>query len=300
MIGWRSRNCTGGLTVLLDENSLNPRTYEQNNGFDYEKRVMGIGGIVSLNDDDPVALRLKRCLESLVNFSGMVLEIGCGAGRMVKNLKFHCPEIEIHGCDISYQAIHTAFREMPVGNFTVANVQKLPYADESFDIVVGFDIMEHVTDVQRTIGEVYRVLKKGGRFHLHAPCEGNPFTIYWILGKMGIARSLKRKHAGHIQQLRSRDIVTSLKNQGYNVTDVSYSWHFIGQLSDLEQYISQEIKSHLSDRLVSKRGINKFFARALCVFENLLTKLSIKEDQLLKHLSWAMGIHVTAVKPGGR
>lgn len=71
MIGWRSRNCTGGLTVLLDENSLNPRTYEQNNGFDYEKRVMGIGGIVSLNDDDPVALRLKRCLESLVNFSGM-------------------------------------------------------------------------------------------------------------------------------------------------------------------------------------------------------------------------------------
>lgn len=296
MIGWRSRNYTGGLTVLLDEKYLNLNTYKQNNGFDYDMHVMGIGGVVSLRDADPVALRLKRCLEGLVNSSGRVLEIGCGAGRMTKNLKFYCPEIEIHGCDISYQAIHTAFREMPAGNFVMADVQNLPYADESFDIVVGFDIMEHVTDVQRTIGEVYRVLKKGGRFHLHAPCEGNPFTIYWILDKLGIARNLKRRHAGHIQQLRSRDLVISLKNQGYRVTDVSYSWHLIGQLSDLERYISQAINFSQTNKFVPKNEIRKFLARALYVFENFLTKVSMKESQLLKHLPWSMGIHVTAVK----
>lgn len=277
--------------------SLNPETSGRNTVFDYNKHVVGIGGIVSLADADPVALRLKRCIEGLENCSGRVLEIGCGAGRMVKNLKFHCPEIEIHGCDISYQAIHIASRDaQQAANFAVADVQALPYADESFDIVVGFDIMEHVTDVQRTIAETYRVLKKRGRFHLHAPCEGNPFTIYWILGKMGIARHLKRKHAGHMQQLRSKDIVTYLKNQGYYITDISYSWHIIGQLSDIERYISKEIKSPLSDRLVFKRGIKKLFAGILYIFEDLLTKYSVKESRLLRKFPLAMGIHVTARK----
>jgi ubiquinone/menaquinone biosynthesis C-methylase UbiE len=279
--------------------SLNFAPSENNIVFDYNDHIMGIGGTVSLSDADPVALRLKRCLEGLVHCSGKVLEIGCGAGRMVKNLKFHCPDIEIHGCDISYKAIHRASSdEQQKANFAVADVQTLPYADESFDIVVGFDIMEHVPDVQRTITETYRVLKKGGRFHIHAPCEGNPFTIYWILGKIGIARNLKRKYAGHIQKLRTKELLASLRKQGYRTTDVKYSWHVIGQLSDLERYVSQTINSPVSDRAVSKRGIKRIFARVLYVFEDLLTEYSVKESLRLKDVSWAMGIHVTAVKVG--
>lgn len=279
--------------------SLNFETSGNNNVFDYNEHVMGIGGIVSLSDPDPVALRLKRCLESLINCSGKVLEIGCGAGRMVKNLKFHCPNIEIYGCDISYQAIHKALRDTQQGaNFAVADVQNLPYVDESFDIVVGFDIIEHVPNVRRTIAETYRVLKKRGLFHLHAPCEGNPFTVYWILNKLGIARNLKRIHAGHIQKLKSRELLNSLRKHGYCVIDITYSWHVIGQLSDLERYVTRSITPFPSDRETSGRGISSFFNRVLCVFENLLTRLSIKEDQLLRHLPWAMSIHVTAVKPG--
>ena len=256
---------------------------------------MGIGGIVSLDEDNPVALRLKRCLESLDNCSGKVLEIGCGAGRMVKNLKYHCPALEIYGCDISFQAIHTASQKMPKENFTVADVQHLPYAEHSFDIVVGFDIVEHVTDVQQTIVETYRVLKTGGLFHLHAPCEGNPFTIYWFLAKIGIAKDLKRRHAGHIQKLTSKSVLASLRNQGYDIVNISYSWHFIGQLSDLTQYLFRGIQPRLNDESLSQlTGIRKIFAKAIDISEHFLTIFSIREDRVLRNFPWAMGIHITA------
>jgi SAM-dependent methyltransferase len=275
---------------------LDPRTYEQNNGFDYEKHVMGIGGVVSLNDADPVALRLKRCLESLVKCSGRVLEIGCGAGRMIKNLKFHCPEIEIHGCDVSYQSIHTAFREIPAGAFAVADVQSLPYTDDSFDIVVGFDIMEHVTDVQRTIAETYRILNKRGRFHLHAPCEGNPFTVYWLLKKIGFRRDLKRIHVGHIQKLTTKGILRLLRTQGYTILNITYSWHFIGQLADLEQYLLMDLKTRHGETLHGLLKPWKFTARLLGLFEDILRYLAIKESQLLKKFPLSMSVHITAQK----
>jgi len=265
--------------------------------FDYEQQIMGIGGIVSLNDYDPVAFRLKRCLEGLGTCSGKVLEIGCGAGRMLKNLKHYCPGIEVYGCDISRNAILKASRDVTEGRFTVADAQNLPYGDGSFDIVLGFDIIEHVPNVGQTLGEICRVLKKEGRFHLHAPCEGNAFTIYWLLEKMGLCKDLKRKFAGHIQQLTSKELIASLSHPPYVLTNVTYSWHLIGQISDLERYVSKLILSH-RNHLARGEGniLIRLLDRVLYAFEYLLTASSIIESRLLRHFPWALGTHLSGYK----
>ncbi len=257
---------------------------------------MGIGGIVSLSDNDPVALRLSRCLEEFGTLSGRVLEIGCGAGRMIRNLAFYCPGIRPHGCDISHAALVEARKAMPSGTFTAADVQALPYADGTCDAVVGFDILEHVNDVRGTIAETYRVLKRGGRFHLHAPCEGNPLTIYWLLDLIGFRTDLKRQHAGHIQRLRSRNLLRDLKNQGYQVTSVSYSWHLIGQLTDLERYLSWSVLPPHGSAASPRKGLLGFCLKFLYLFEDILAVLFICEARLLKHFPLAMGIHVTCIK----
>ena len=276
--------------------SLRPDPVQEKKRFNYNDHVMGAGGVVALGDADPVALRLGRCLDGLPHFSGRALEIGCGAGRMVKNLKAHRPEASIQGCDISYQAIQAAAREVPVAGFAVADVQALPYTSGSFDIVVGFDIMEHVPDLHLAIDETYRVLRKGGRFHLHAPCEGNPFTVYWLLKNLGVRRDLKRIHVGHIQKLTTEGLIKDLKERGYSILDVTFSWHVLGQLVDLEQYLMMDLRSRYGESLNGFLKPDRIPAKLLWFCENLLAHLSVKESQLFKKFPFSMGIHITAQK----
>jgi SAM-dependent methyltransferase len=55
----------------------------------------------------------------------------------------------------------------------VADAERIPYPDNSFDLVVGHAVLHHIPDVQAAFREVLRVLKPGGRFVF----AGEPTTI---------------------------------------------------------------------------------------------------------------------------
>ena len=46
----------------------------------------------------------------------------------------------------------------------VADAETMPYADATFDLVVGHAVLHHIPDVELALREVLRVLKPGGRF----------------------------------------------------------------------------------------------------------------------------------------
>src|SRR5207237_6625111 len=97
-------------------------------------------------------------------------------------------------------------------NYKLGDALDLPYAGSSFDIVVLFDVFEHVTDVGRAADEVARVLKPGGVFHCFVPCEGNRRTIFSALrhSKLITIHRWKRDHIGHIQILTTKHMKTTL------------------------------------------------------------------------------------------
>lgn len=99
---------------------------------------------------------------------GRSLELGCGTGFFTLNLKLAGVIDQASVTDLSPGMVDVARRNARALGFEiegrVADAERLPYADETFDLVVGHAVLHHIPDVEQALGEVLRVLKPGGRF----------------------------------------------------------------------------------------------------------------------------------------
>ncbi|GAB4345813.1 MAG: hypothetical protein Kow00117_23160 [Phototrophicales bacterium] len=88
-----------------------------------------------------------------------VLDVGCASGTYYTPLKAHWATIEYHGVDFSpgMLAAHPAEK-----NLSLADAQFLPYADNTFDVVMANHMLYHVPDIDEAIVEFRRVLKPNG------------------------------------------------------------------------------------------------------------------------------------------
>jgi ubiquinone/menaquinone biosynthesis C-methylase UbiE len=98
----------------------------------------------------------------------VALELGCGTGFFLLNLKLAGFIDEGHVSDLSPGMVAAAMRNATSLGFDVegrvADAERLPYDDDCFDLVVGHAMLHHLPDVELALREVLRVLKPGGRF----------------------------------------------------------------------------------------------------------------------------------------
>ena len=99
---------------------------------------------------------------------GSALELGCGTGFFLLNLKLGGVLDDGHVTDLSPGMVDVAKRNGTHLGFElegcVADAETLPYPDESFDLVIGHAVLHHIPDLEQALREVMRVLKPGGRF----------------------------------------------------------------------------------------------------------------------------------------
>ena len=88
-----------------------------------------------------------------------ILEIGCGEGFLLAEIKAD----EKFAIDISTQAIKIA-RTKTQAQFSVALAERLPYAENYFDLIVSVGVMEHFLDADKALQEIKRVLRRGGHY----------------------------------------------------------------------------------------------------------------------------------------
>ncbi len=102
-----------------------------------------------------------------IDWSGKdVLDLGCGGGFMAEALAMR--RARVTGIDPASGAVEAARRHSgAVGlaiQYDVGEGEDLPYADAGFDAAVCVDVLEHVSDLNRVLAEVTRVLRPGGLF----------------------------------------------------------------------------------------------------------------------------------------
>jgi ubiquinone/menaquinone biosynthesis C-methylase UbiE len=97
-----------------------------------------------------------------------VLEIASGTGRVTKHLRKHLPaSVKLTATDLSPDMLDVAkskFSTTDAVEFKIADMQALPFPDNSFDVAVCQYGVMFPPDKQKAFNEAYRVLKPGGTF----------------------------------------------------------------------------------------------------------------------------------------
>jgi len=109
-----------------------------------------------------------------------ILDVGCGVGAFVRRLREFSPRVA--GVDIDAERVTEGGKEVP--DLALAVGEHLPFAEDTFDIVLLHEVLEHVTDDLATLRETRRVLAPGGKAVIFCPNRLYPFETHGIfLGK---------------------------------------------------------------------------------------------------------------------
>src|SRR5256885_3338611 len=225
--------------------------------FDYESKRWGAAPLRArprfMN-----GLKLRYLLEDLTPVRGRVLDVGCGAGQVAKAVKEARPDLVVHGCDISESALAVASAAAAGVDFRLATAERLPFADGEMDFVWIFDVLEHVEDPGTVLREVRRVLKPRGGFHIVLPLEGQPRTLYTLLGT-GTRWTAKVRHGGHIQIFSAARYEALAASCGLPVTKRRWSYHGLLQVLDVAHFSWLDrrgpVSGSVEDMAAERRGI---------------------------------------------
>ena len=94
-----------------------------------------------------------------------VLDAGCGSGRNMVELQRYG---QVTGIELSSPSVRAA-RERGVGEVLEGSVLEMPFADDSFDLAVSLDVVEHLEDDIAALRELRRVVAPGGRLLVTVP-----------------------------------------------------------------------------------------------------------------------------------
>lgn len=135
---------------------------------------------------------------------GRILEVGVGEGEISARVAQRYPNAAVVGIDLFDPLLGEQWRQRgTVGAF--ADVAKLPFPDSTFDLVLGIEVLEHVTVPQAALEEIKRVGRDA--FVLSVPREP-----IWRVANVARGRYLRQLgntpgHVNHWSARRFRTLV---------------------------------------------------------------------------------------------
>lgn len=134
-----------------------------------------------------------------------VLDIGCGTGANLLLFKGR-----VVGLDISFKALTLAKRRKTNAILVQGKAESLPFKENSFDLVLALDLLEHLPDDVKGLREMYRVLKKGGTLLVTVPA----YQFLW---------SEHDEALGHFRRYSKGEIKAKLEGVGFNLKLLSFA-----------------------------------------------------------------------------
>jgi SAM-dependent methyltransferase len=123
--------------------------------------------------------RLQMILDAAGDrINGRVFEDGCGLGSYL--MRMETGQNFAVGLDVEFERTLDAHKKSE--RILCGVGEHLPFTDNSFDLVLSNEVLEHVQDDRQAVSEIVRTLKPGGRVVIFCPNRGYGFEthgIYW-------------------------------------------------------------------------------------------------------------------------
>lgn len=200
---------------------------DENTGTFWDKKfILG-------EEDHPMEQWRTKKVISLIDPQKSVLNLGVGRGFLEHLLFARYPDLNYTGTDITEKTLKK-LRQTFNKQFHFQRLEKLTYADESFDQVLLLEVLEHIKPNQTftVLSEIYRVLKKRGMFIVSVPLNE------------GLEKMLPENPNSHMRLYSESLIKFELKTAGFTINKAytaaafhHFFWlkHFINQLLWLRQ-----------------------------------------------------------------
>jgi ubiquinone/menaquinone biosynthesis C-methylase UbiE len=168
-----------------------------------------------------------RLVEAFVKLSGLgagahVADLGCGSGAFTQLLEQR--GYDSVGLDLSAKLLATGRRKHPQLRFVAGDIERLPFADASFDGILLSGVVHHFPDPSRCAAEVFRVLRPGGRFVAFDPNRMNPFM--WLYRDRASPFYSSVGVTANERPVLAREVAAVFTRAGFTVRS-----HYLGALS---------------------------------------------------------------------
>ncbi|MCX7744997.1 MAG: class I SAM-dependent methyltransferase [Flavobacteriales bacterium] len=179
--------------------------------------------------------RVSNLIKKLNLKSGeRFLDFGCGKGEFTAVIKQELKTVKVEGTDISDEALKIAknahsdcfFFEFSEENFN----------HEKYDLVFTHHVLEHVEDIDYTIGQIAKLCREGGKAVNILPCGDRGSLEYlicgWRIDGFDSARGNKMffEYPGHLRRLTSKELIYKFSVRNFKVEKVFFANVLFGSI----------------------------------------------------------------------
>jgi SAM-dependent methyltransferase len=163
------------------------------------------------------------------------------------------------------------------GEGVCGSATRLPFSDETFDVVSAFDVVEHCADDVRAVGELARVLVPNGRMLLSVP------AYQWAWSDHDV-------QAGHPRRYTRSQLVGLVEGSGLRVLRATYAFTGV-----FPMFLAERARRRLTPSRAGDTRLPEVSPRV----ERVLTSLCAADGRLLRRhdLPFGSSIFLAAVKP---
>ncbi|MDH4268861.1 MAG: class I SAM-dependent methyltransferase [Dehalococcoidia bacterium] len=158
---------------------------------------------------------------------GTVLDLGSGTGYLSIEIARRAPGLQVYGVDLSRQMVKIARRHgrgVDNAQFVFANAAKLPFRDNSIDLVISTGASHHWKTPRLVFAECYRVIKTGGEAWIYDGCPevfSNPANSRklnkeygFLIGRLGYRVSTLHGFSGEEYQTEIKGMLEQTAFKG--------------------------------------------------------------------------------------
>lgn len=188
-----------------------------------------------------------------------ILDVGCGTGGLLLELKKYG---QVFGLDFSEDAVNFC-KSRGVDDVKVGVIESIPHPDNSFDVVLAMDVLEHVSDDVKGILEIKRVLKPGGVAIIFVPT----FMFLW-----GVTDDISY----HFRRYTGMEVSERVRGVGFSILFSTYFNFILFIPIAIIRIFVRFFKVSVKDENSTGNGVVNFILYSLFHLEYLWIRMGFK------------------------